>query len=544
MSSRSEELLKLCMHLFLSLLVFGLAIWHHSHWFDVGFNIFDTGFQVYGADRVARGAVLYRDVFTLYGPGIYYLTALGFHLWRPTVLVWKIIICLCFAVAAVVTYHLSNRLMSTPFALLLSLATIFFFLPDWGVTLAILTLMILFVALERGGRPWFFLCGVANGLTGLFRQEVAFYTLAACAVLIALHTARLGGIAGWKDAAIRLGKTLLLFGLGVAFLLGPTLVYFGIHSALDDMFYFLLPKANYQIHTGALRFPSLFPLLPETNSAEGWREVFSRLQFYLPIFIYLATASLLLCRAGRKRVTDRVNDKLLAILIFGVLLFNSALVRSDRPHLIFSILPARILAWYLLYLATVKIWRGLAKVRGDPRRITQITGAFLLLLLPLAHEWEPLSKPYDALMGDLSTSHVKATMTRLNLPRAELYMPAEEAQFLTEVTEDVVSRTTPDEKIFVFPSLAPAIYFLSERDNATRYDWIISGVLDPAEQREVVATLEKAKVRYVVLYSSRSLEATREIAVDTGAELIFDYIIENYAVEEVAPRYQILRRHQ
>ena len=48
-------------------------------------SMLDEGFLVYGTERVMEGSVLYKDIFTLYAPGHYYILGgfmkiLGFNL--------------------------------------------------------------------------------------------------------------------------------------------------------------------------------------------------------------------------------------------------------------------------------------------------------------------------------------------------------------------------------------------------------------------------------------------------------------------------------
>lgn len=113
---------------------------------------------------------------------------------------------------------------------------------------------------------------------------------------------------------------------------------------------------------------------------------------------------------------------------------------------------------------------------------------------------------------------------------------------MTEVVQDIQPRVSPGEKTFVYPSMFPIMYFLSGGDNATKYDYILAGVLTPEEQRDLIGHL--ANVRYIVKSGENSLEDTRPQAIDSDSELVLDYIIEHYEVEKTAPHYLILKRRQ
>ena len=49
-------------------------------WMDATVGTYDEGLVLVGADRVLRGDLPYRDFWTLYGPGSYYLLAGLFRL--------------------------------------------------------------------------------------------------------------------------------------------------------------------------------------------------------------------------------------------------------------------------------------------------------------------------------------------------------------------------------------------------------------------------------------------------------------------------------
>ena len=56
-------------------------------WMDATVGTYDEGLVLVGADRVLRGDMPYRDFWTLYGPGSYYLLAGLFRLFGEFALV-------------------------------------------------------------------------------------------------------------------------------------------------------------------------------------------------------------------------------------------------------------------------------------------------------------------------------------------------------------------------------------------------------------------------------------------------------------------------
>ena len=67
----------------------GLALIAQWLWMDASVGPYDEGLVLFGADRVLRGDVPYRDFWTLYGPAGFYVEAALFRLFGETALVGR-----------------------------------------------------------------------------------------------------------------------------------------------------------------------------------------------------------------------------------------------------------------------------------------------------------------------------------------------------------------------------------------------------------------------------------------------------------------------
>ena len=80
-------------------------------------DAYDEGLIAYGAARVLRGDIPYRDFWTAYGPGQFYVVAALFKLFGKFIAVeraWDVIVK---AGISLLSYALINKLATRPFAL-------------------------------------------------------------------------------------------------------------------------------------------------------------------------------------------------------------------------------------------------------------------------------------------------------------------------------------------------------------------------------------------------------------------------------------------
>ncbi|HEV2383037.1 MAG TPA: hypothetical protein VG206_24995 [Terriglobia bacterium] len=151
----------------------------------------DEGIILQGAERILRGQVPYRDFFSFYTPGSYYLTALLFKILGDSVLVARTALAFCGGVFSVVTYLLARRVCRWATALLTAaLVTLtclpyrFLVLHNWYSTLW--TCLAVYCAVRyqetvgaalvpaRTRAPawrWAFATGTLVAITALFEQS-------------------------------------------------------------------------------------------------------------------------------------------------------------------------------------------------------------------------------------------------------------------------------------------------------------------------------------------------------------------------------------
>jgi len=139
----------------------------------------DEGIVLQGAERILRGQLPYRDFFSFYTPGSYYLVALLFRIFGDSFAIARFSIVIVGALLPVMTYLTARRGCSREIALVTSLLTIvagvayrFLVLHNWYSTLlACLAVYAALRAIETHRPLWAFATGSLCSLTVLFEQS-------------------------------------------------------------------------------------------------------------------------------------------------------------------------------------------------------------------------------------------------------------------------------------------------------------------------------------------------------------------------------------
>src|SRR5205814_932007 len=142
----------------------------------------DEGIILQGAQRILRGEVLYRDFFSFFTPGSYYLFAFLFKLFGSSILVARTALVFLGAAYSVTTYLLARRVCSRASAALVAgLVTVttlpfrFMVLHNWDSTLwACLALYCALRWVESSHSKWAFAAGSFASLTFIFEQSKGF----------------------------------------------------------------------------------------------------------------------------------------------------------------------------------------------------------------------------------------------------------------------------------------------------------------------------------------------------------------------------------
>ena len=137
-----------------------------------------------------------------------------------------------------------------------------------------------------------------------------------------------------------------------------------------------------------------------------------------------------------------------------------------------------------------------------------------------------------------SIGAIKKEKGHLQLPRLNVYSHPEEVKWIEAVVSKIKLYTQKGDPIFAIP-LNPVFYYLTDRINPTLYDWILPGMLDEPAQKKVVEKLRSNPPK-MMIYVDIPIDGREDRRFSRYAPVIFEYIKENYVLDEVVGWFQIL----
>jgi hypothetical protein len=494
----------------------------------------DEGIILQGAERILHGQTPYRDFFSFYTPGSYYLTAALFKLLGDSLPVARTALAAAGSVISALTYLVARRVCSRGVALLAAALTTLTCLPyrflvlhNWDSTLwAMLALYsaVRYVEEPRGRRA--LALGSLASVTILFEQSKGAGLVLGLATglgLLALASRRGGRRPGEsaEDEAPRPAH-LVAMAAGCAWPFLIVFAWFAHERALTPMLAdWLWPlhhysRANsvpygYQNWSDASRATIL--------SSQGWGPRLLTLLMLAPCFLVpvmplvgagvlarLSLRAVHASRAGRaKALGSRSRHYLLVSAVLTGLLVSVLAVRPDIIHFMY------LAPFFYLVLAWILDGHDVpsslfCKLRGALRVL--IVVCFALFAATLA-------------LRDLTAG--VPIQTRRGAVRA----PAPD-----QVLDEVQPELRAGSSMLVYPYL-PLYYYLTATFAPGSYDFVQPGMHTPAQLAEAVDSLAANRTP-VALYEYEFAEKIPNAWPHTPIGVIArdpvgDYLIAHYA---------------
>ena len=467
----------------------------------------EEGEMLAWVDTVFRGGALFRDSFCLYGPLSIWPVAALFHIFNPSIGLWRTWIFSLNPPAVIATYFVLRGITRTRLAAVVGALFFGVLCPapapamSWSlarVGLGFATIAVLTRGLDRGATKWFVFSGALIGVTILYSQEVGIaVAVAVAAVLVFRSDRRTSGIL-WTM-------------LGCSLALAPAVIYLIATQSLGATFenLFLFPRVR-MLGFAAQPFPAL-----SLNSS-------SLRAYFIPAVLVVAsfwtTTKLLRGYRDARSLTE------LALIIFGALLFTAALSRPDDAHFPFVFPPALV----LLCVLSEDLWLA---IRTTDYRIATTSVALLGVVL-LA--------PWSSMLERNLRSLVEPPSGRALLTSrgGSALLPEDFARDLDELIQAIQSRTAPDEPIWVFPNEA-MLYFLADRPQPTHFPDALFAVTR-AQREQLVADLERARPRWAIVY--RDAPEVDNIPYAVALPEVVAYLNANYEAESEIGYFILMRR--
>ena len=443
----------------------------------------DEGIILQGAERILHGQVIYRDFFSYFTPGSYYLYALLFKFFGSSILVARTLLAVYGGLFSVFTYLMARRVCPRGYALfasyLVSLTCLpwrFLSLHNWDSTLwacAAVYAGVRFLESRRTG--WIFAAGSFASLTFLFEQSRGGGLVFGMGLGFALIL--------WLDRSqVRLGKkqwALLATGLLWPFAL--TFCYFAWQHALPIMVSdWLWPLHHYagvnSVPYGYQKWPGILTqdsLEPATLFGEAVAVLAMSPTLILPslpIIALLLGAYWIVRAKSQKLEKSKMAYYVFACSCIVGLLLSVLIARADVLHFVYLI-P-------LLYIVLAWVTSG-ADIRSAGRSSFWACVSVAIFLIFTA-------------TGLAFLVSNRSSRVTVQTPRGAVRISKEDS-----VLKFTLANVQPGSRILVYPYL-PLYYFLTATFNPTRYDYLQPGMHTSPQREDMIREIRMNHIPVVL----------------------------------------------
>jgi hypothetical protein len=515
----------------------------------IPFLYYDEGFAVFNATRIMDGDVPYKDFWTIYPPGQFYVLAVIFKTFGTTLLVARIydtivrfvIVISVYLIAKKITSHTLALLACTVSTLLLGFADSYAYAVFPAMALALLSILSLVQYTLTGKRRWALLTGMLIGMVTLFRWDIGLYTGISVALTIVLsHFFQMAQETKLPVKALLKPSELLatLFG-ATLFIVIPCYSYLIYKSGLSNLWtqVVIFPTSVLHHEVRWLSYPSLIPSsLPFTLSIFTFiatnSEISHWLQFYFPIVIYgIAFFDFSLSLLRKHIVFSTQYFGMTALTIFGVLLFAQALSRYDYIH----VLPTSIIAFLVII---PLVHQAVFSIKNLVIKYYFLTAVIVLVILYFLF-------PLRSLLSSIKTFSPLGCYSHIDRASC-VYLSKDQEQAI----EFIRMHTRDGESIFVGNRRHDLIsvndvgfYFLSNRPSATKYHDLFPGVATTRPVQEaIVYDIKSKSVNWIVLVNVPESSEPNASAVSSGVHFLDDFIRSTYAPTVTYGNYDVWKR--
>jgi hypothetical protein len=453
----------------------------------------DEGLLAYGAVRALNGEVPHRDFVSLQPALSYYTAAIVFKLFGTSLLTLRVFGLTIFLLLPLLIYAVGRKFVG-PLASLAAAAPVCIlgmpymrFVPFavWqGIAVSFAAILLLVWAV-RSNQPWLAVpAGTLVAISGLLRHDQAVYTaIASIGLVIALSFA---------DTQFRnLRRVLLLWLGGIAIVSIPLVILWWSIGALPETFRQLVvfPFATYR-KTSALPFPILF-------KQRSFLDAATAVLFYIPPLVQLIAAIYVVQSIVRRRFHFD-QAVLIFLVVWSGLFFLQALVRSDLTHLLMTLPP---------FFVLVAFGWSIVRKRIANRRIDVLLSSVVAIVIA-SFLW---------MIRSVALPDMSHETELLNLPRGGVRVA--NAPFLANFFQTMQAAVPQTRSILALP-YQPMFYFLGERRNPTRWNYLWPGDETEQDYQTLIAEAEHDPPAVILL--------SEQNEVASFASTIFDYVNAHY----------------
>jgi hypothetical protein len=508
----------------------------------------DESIYIYGALEMMKGKLIYRDFWVFYPPGIFLLVWWAFALLGKSLFSLRLLLIIWASATTAFLYSFGRTFMPRFYAI----ASCFLFIAvgvnlwpvfghHWTSTFAVVAAALCMAYYLSEEKIIFLaLSGLFTGAVLLLQMHKGIPLLVGSLFILAIKAYSARRPEGSFQRGIL--KPSILYSVSSLLLLMATIVFLASSGLLKEAWAaaILFPSKelagianpNYSAPYGAYSIDLLNRstelLQTPIVSAFFVRIVYFLLTFVAPLSAILVPVILLISKTPI-RTKEFTHPMLASIAALSCL--AASLGRPDFHHLLTALPPALVTTSYCVFF--------LSFFKRNFRRLRSAVIGVLLL----SAGWIGLGTIVFALNSEV---------VNLNSALGFLAFPSKHGQTrlsLSPIEKLLVyirQNTDDGEKIFIMPS-SPFLYYLSGRENATRFPMLMSSLNSETQMIEVVEELEEEAPRFVILDPLASWEqyqaalpyARKE---DFQKNYLMQYIERTYTRKENYGGFIILER--
>jgi len=498
---------------FFILSIFTLVINFNPYYLNRELDIFELGLYLPGINAILHGAVPYRDFFHLRGPLDLYIPAFLMKITTPHIAIlcayfyFGNVLCLIF------TILIAYELLKTRYMFYLMVPAviartyprvIFMFWGGMRYAFGLMAIWCFIKFLKNTRSRWMFSAGLATALGLLTSIEMGVYAMVGIA--IALLVGRLLKII---DQGIII-KAWGMYLAGIGIVTSPWILYSIAQHAFipyvnDTLTVIFRMQQVIDPHAASI-YPHNFPealaamLIP-------WSVNFKQMT---PSYLYLFIVGYLYWRFY-KGLFNSIDIGLLALTIYGFIMYNTAFRGIWTAHFEMSLMPEKILYFFLGEALILFVWSQ--RERWWPQITVNAKNSILCLILlaffvisigysitRFNHRFfvfqfvsDILQNKSTGLLKSLSGNNKKV----LNIERAQgILVPPGQAEELEAMVDFLQHHSNSQDIVVMFPELG-AYNFLADRPFLGRFPITTFSWFDDIWFDQFLNQLKNGPVRYI-----------------------------------------------
>lgn len=514
-------------------------------------NRYDESILLLNSSNIDQGMAPYRDFWTLYMPGYYYLLAGVFKIFGTSILPARIVdLCLRLILAIEIyfisKYFIGKTIALVPFLLsILWLGSIGYYLYPFipAMMLLMLAFFCLLIFLDSNHHKHaiygLVLSGILTGLVFIIRWDFGLFAFISFSSGVFFQNFFHFSLKTIKENLSKSLRFVFFLFLSMGMVVIPLLIYIGINSGFQVFWN--------EVFISPIMINRDFRYIPAPALSGGVLNPFENIdwvQFYFPAMItFIQLGQLAYYFKESLSQPQKVNiylTKTTSLFIISILCLFSLLYASSRYDFL-HIFPAQLFGFMLFSSLFVDFYKVI-------RREKTFTLGFVTCLLLLFFYLVPPyilvpTLKYSALVAGVTeqpvcSSHIeRAGCAAIDADTEKIVAYI---QSVTQENELIFVGNTHHDKIF-FNDLS--LYFLTHRKAPTEYQELYPGVATTFPvQEKIVLSLKKSNVNYIVLVDIQDSSESNLSSKSSGITYLDDYIRDNYVPTLRAGVYLVMKK--